>query len=281
MLSSAIIIGRVKAFAAAASYGFPARKLNVVGITGADGKTTVGMIAHVLNACGYKTGAFSTQDTSPSPLLIQKFLRRLVNEGCTHAVLEYPSDGLVQGHMGWTWPVVAGITNAPAKHDADYENRMDESMRAKALLLHAIAHPLHRFSLAMLFRRGTKVLPLDDPDYARFIGIPTKETIAYGRDIAPDEIEPRFGPRTDLWLEGIRMTDEGTKATLRWRDAGPKNHWPLTLNISGDSTLMNALCAIGCIKALPKDPPPMRDIVAALATFTGASEDIFAERHAS
>ncbi len=50
-----------KAFTAALRYGFPARKLTVIGITGTDGKTTtVGMIAHILHATGHSVGAAST-----------------------------------------------------------------------------------------------------------------------------------------------------------------------------------------------------------------------------
>src|SRR5205085_1658573 len=103
---------RAKAFAAALRYGFPARKLTVIGITGTDGKTTtVGITAHILNACGMKTGALSTaffrigndirwnatQKTSPSPFLVQKFLRELVDNRCIHAVIECSSHGLLQG----------------------------------------------------------------------------------------------------------------------------------------------------------------------------------------
>src|SRR3989344_3343884 len=46
---------RSKALGAAVWYGFPARKLTVIGITGTDGKTTtVGMVTHVLRSTGIK-----------------------------------------------------------------------------------------------------------------------------------------------------------------------------------------------------------------------------------
>ena len=83
---------RAKAFCAALRYGFPARKLTVIGITGTDGKTTtVGMTAHILERSGIAVGAMSTaffqvrddiswnetQKTSPSPFVVQGFLREL------------------------------------------------------------------------------------------------------------------------------------------------------------------------------------------------------------
>src|SRR3989338_7279602 len=93
---------KARALPAAMRYGFPARNLTIIGVTGTDGKTTtVGMIAHVLHANNIRVGALSTaffqidgdiqwnatQKTSPSPFVIQKFLRQIVRKGCTHAIL--------------------------------------------------------------------------------------------------------------------------------------------------------------------------------------------------
>ena len=85
-------VHRLRALKAALQYGFPARKLTVIGITGTDGKTTtVGMVMHILRSQGIAAGALSTaffqinddvqwnptQKTSPSPSTVQRFLRTL------------------------------------------------------------------------------------------------------------------------------------------------------------------------------------------------------------
>ncbi|MBI3336036.1 hypothetical protein HYZ98_00530 [Candidatus Peregrinibacteria bacterium] len=134
-----------KAILAALLYGFPARHLTIIGITGTDGKTTtVGMVSAILEYAGIKHGALSTavfkignnaygnatQKTSPSPFHIQKFLRDSVRAGCTHAVLEYSSHGLAQGRLNFTWPQVAAITNITPEH-LDYHGTMEQYRRDK------------------------------------------------------------------------------------------------------------------------------------------------------
>ncbi len=261
---------RAKALLAALLYGFPAKKLTVIGITGTDGKTTtVGMIVHILNECGIKAGALSTaffrignevrwnptQKTSPSPFLVQKFLRTLVREGCTHAVLECSSHGLLQGRMNHTYPAVAGITNLSQEH-LDYHGTIDEYISAKSLLF------------SMLRGKGTKVLHYSDQSLPLLQAIPSKDTLLYDKE--ETVIDSRISAPLNLWLEEISVTQEGSAATLVWDDrsaSGTERH-PLALRIHGAFNLENALCAIGCIRGVPA-PPGLGTIIKSLQTFSG------------
>lgn len=261
-----------KALIAALLYGFPARSLAVIGITGTDGKTTtVGMVAHILQECGVRTGALSTaffriadriewnatQKTSPSPFLIQRFLRRLVREGCTHVVIEYSSHGLIQGRSLFTWPRVAAITNIAEEH-LDYHGTMEEYMRAKGLLF------------AMLRAHGTKVLHYDDRTFRSFSGINKQRTKTIIYNETCRDTDDRFGPPMNLWLSDVTTGQHGSNAQLTWHTSVPDayQHYDLSLAIPGSFNLSNALCAIACVKGLP-DPPPMERILAALRTFSG------------
>jgi UDP-N-acetylmuramoyl-L-alanyl-D-glutamate--2,6-diaminopimelate ligase len=244
---------RGKAFAAACRYGFPAKQLTVIGITGTDGKTTtVGMVAHILHENGIKVGALSTaffrigdriewnatQKTSPSPFIVQKFLRDLVNAGCTHAVLEYSSHGLIQGRTLFTYPAVAGITNMSEEH-LDYHGTMDAYIRAKGLLFR------------MLKSGGTKVLNADDRSYASLSEIPTASTITYSA-------------KNDL--QDIRETPDSCTATAMIPDKLQATSYKLILRIPGAFNLSNALCAIHCAHAARVD---VQKCIDALKTFTG------------
>ena len=92
-------------------YRFPARKLQVVGITGTKGKSTTSYLAaKVLEAGGFKTGLISgvvikigdkevrnkTSLTTLGRLSNPRLLRKMVNAGCTHVVIEVTSHALNQ-----------------------------------------------------------------------------------------------------------------------------------------------------------------------------------------
>jgi UDP-N-acetylmuramoyl-L-alanyl-D-glutamate--2,6-diaminopimelate ligase len=260
---------RSKAFTAALRYGFPAKKLTVIGVTGTDGKTTtVGMIAHILHENGIKVGALSTaffrindhvewnatQKTSPSPFIVQKFLRDLVKAGCTHAVLEYSSHGLVQGRTLFTYPQIAGITNISEEH-LDYHGSMEEYIRAKGKLF------------AMLKKGGTKVLNGDDRTYASYKDIKTDWTTTYSsqKPIHP----PMNNHEYSLWASDIRVAADGSNAMIEERAFAPNaptTKYSLTLIIPGAFNIDNALCAIGCAHAAGVATQKCID---ALTTFTG------------
>lgn len=263
---------RAKAIVAAVWYGFPAKKLTVIGITGTDGKTTtVGMVAHILNDCDIKTGALSTaffqigndvqwnptQKTSPSPFLVQKFLRDLVKAGCTHAVLECSSHGLLQGRMNHTYPAVVGITNISEEH-LDYHGTMEEYIKAKSILFR------------MLKGIGTKVLHYSDESYVLLNGIPSERTILF--NLEEVDIDSRLGAPLNLWVEDITVTNEGSTASLiaDEREASGSTRHTLSLNVPGPFNLENALLAIGCIQGL-SNPPPIAKVITSLSMFSGVA----------
>ena len=171
----------VKAAIAAIWYGFPARKLTVIGITGTDGKTTTtSMLDCILRAAGRKAGIASTAFfddgtgarenpshlTSISPFVLQKLLSTMVSNRCTHAVLECSSHGLVQHRLDWTFPKVAAITNTAPEH-LDYHGTMEQYRKDKSILFR------------MLRGQGTKVLNIDDETYATYEPIPSERTITW------------------------------------------------------------------------------------------------------
>ncbi len=107
------------ALVGAARFGFPSRRLRVVGITGTKGKTTtVALLWHIFTYAGKRTAALSsaavcvgqsceknkTGNTMPGRFFIQTFLRRAVRARCAYAFVEVTSQGVAQHrHRGIVW----------------------------------------------------------------------------------------------------------------------------------------------------------------------------------
>lgn len=119
------------AFLSALFYGFPAQKLSVIGVTGTKGKSSVTeMIASILTENGHKVAVSSTihfkigneteanlfKMTLPGQGFLQKFLRKAVNSGCTHAVIELTSESALQFRHRFTFLDALVFTNLEKEH---------------------------------------------------------------------------------------------------------------------------------------------------------------------
>jgi len=138
---------------AAAFYGFPARQLTVIGVTGTDGKTTtVNLIFRILLACGLRAGMISTVNavigdeeidtgfhvTTPEAPTIQMLLRKMVDSGITHVVIEATSHGLDQFRAAACDFDIGVITNITHEH-FDYHGDYNGYLNAKMRLLTGLA----------------------------------------------------------------------------------------------------------------------------------------------
>ncbi len=130
---------RALAVMAAASFGYPADKLKIIGITGTKGKTTTAyMVQKLLNSAGHKAGLIGTvkvdtgkrvlvnMNTTPESADIQFYLKEMANAGCDSAVMEVSSQGLKLGRTEGIFFEAGVFTNlsedhiGPGEH-ADFE----------------------------------------------------------------------------------------------------------------------------------------------------------------
>jgi len=122
---------KILAMAANIIYRFPSRRMIVIGVTGTKGKSsTVVMITRILEEAGLKVGSTNTvffkiagkewPNTVKQGMLgrfkLQKMLRQMVKAGCTHAVIEVTSEGIVQSRQWGIAFDVAVFTNLSPEH---------------------------------------------------------------------------------------------------------------------------------------------------------------------
>jgi UDP-N-acetylmuramoyl-L-alanyl-D-glutamate--2,6-diaminopimelate ligase len=127
-------------------YGTPSEKMQVVAVTGTNGKTTVASLLHELSlALDRKAGLLSTvinkigkeeapaTHTTPDPLQIHALLAQMRDKGCKYVFMEASSHGIVQERLSGIRLRGAIFTNISRDH-LDYHGSMDEYVRAKKML---------------------------------------------------------------------------------------------------------------------------------------------------
>lgn len=185
--------GLLKGLPAQIKYRFPAKKLTIFTITGTDGKTTSSTILYyALKQQGHKVALLTTvaaylgdteidtgfHVTSPQPQDLQEFMRRMVDEGYTHLVLEVTSHGMYQYRTWGVTPSVVGLTNISAEH-LDYHVTYEEYLKAKAELL-SKGETVVLNADDISFHRVKKYLSIDTQikQYGEEVKLPTKITSA-------------------------------------------------------------------------------------------------------
>ena len=137
----------LQALGAGVRYGFPARKLRVIGVTGTNGKTTTCfMIWKMLNEAGCKTGVMTTvgwgvdkiekqvehMTTMPSGELNRR-IKAIKDAGADFLVLEVTSHAMVQFRTLGIPIEIAVMTNVTREH-LDYHKTFDNYVKAKCKL---------------------------------------------------------------------------------------------------------------------------------------------------
>ncbi len=157
---------RALALLSAAWFGYPARQLTTVALTGTKGKTTTAhMIKAILEQAGCKVGMIGTigamiggekvktANTTPESYQLHALFRRMADAGCTHLVMEASSQGFKLRRTAGIQFDVGVFLNLSPDHIGPGEHAdFEEYLQCKR----------------MLFQQcKTGVADLDDPYYSR------------------------------------------------------------------------------------------------------------------
>jgi UDP-N-acetylmuramoyl-L-alanyl-D-glutamate--2,6-diaminopimelate ligase len=224
----------IEAILANIRYGFPARGLKVIGVTGTDGKTTTStMIYTMLNDAGIKTGLMTTiqfgvpgslrdntehMTTLTSFSLMQK-IKLLRAEGIDWLVLETTSHALAQNRM-WGVPFSIGVFTNLSNEHLDYHGTFEAYREAK----------LRLFKKVNRNKKGLRVgiTNIDDESgeiFASMVARPVRYGINDGYLKAKD----------------IYEAPQGSQFVARYAD----HELHVNVNLPGEFNIYNALAAIG------------------------------------
>ena len=218
---------------AAAFYEYPSKNLNIVGITGTNGKTTVSHLVQkifennnqkcgLIGTLGHK---FSSEDpyhdakhTTPQAPELQKLLRTFDEKGINNVCMEVSSHALDQNRVGGIDYKCAVITNLTQDH-LDYHILMENYFEAKAILFRGLKEGCYA------------VLNADDEYYEKFRAIVPNgvKIVTYG--IKKD---------ADLKASNIQYSIHGAKFDVTTKDG----EYKLDLNLNGAFSVYNTLCAM-------------------------------------
>ncbi|OFS70286.1 UDP-N-acetylmuramoyl-L-alanyl-D-glutamate--2,6-diaminopimelate ligase [Pseudomonas sp. HMSC08G10] len=217
-------------------YGEPSRQLDLVGVTGTNGKTSVTqLVAQALDALGQRCGLIGTLGTgfygelrsgrltTPDPIAVQATLNDLKHGGAKAVAMEVSSHALEQGRVAALAFDIAVMTNLSRDH-LDYHGSMEAYEAAKAKLF---AWPDLR----------CRVVNLDDE-----FGCRLAQSHGESRLISYSLLDPA----ATLFCKQARFDDDGVRAVL----VTPQGEHALRSRLLGRFNLSNMLAAVATLLAL-------------------------------
>ncbi len=196
---------------AAAFHDDPSQEIDLVGVTGTNGKTTTAhLVHHVLTALGRKTGLLGTIEyrfggppepathTTPDALDINRMLRRMAEAGCTACAMEVSSHALAQDRARSLEFDVGIFTNLTRDH-LDYHGTFEEYRGAKKRLFDGLS------------AAATALYNLDDPAGPQMVATTAARRVSFGMSEAADlRLEV-----LDDGLRGLTLCLDGVARTFR------------------------------------------------------------------
>ena len=257
-------VPRAAALFAERFYGNPSSKLDVVAVTGTNGKTTTTwLVWQLLNAAGRRCGLIGTvviddgretaraMMTTPPAIEISRTLASMVEAGCVAVTLEASSHALDQKRVEALAFDVACFTNLTQDH-LDYHGTMERYAAAKAKLFD------------MLPKGATALVNVADPSWERMV-----------RDCPAKVVGCRSGSGSDApWrIEILSESLEGMRVRLTG-PMGGEGSIEAMIPLIGSYNAMNLLQAVAAASTLGLSPAEIREGLAGVSAPPGRIERV-------
>ncbi|CAA9890036.1 UDP-N-acetylmuramoyl-L-alanyl-D-glutamate--2, 6-diaminopimelate ligase [Candidatus Methylobacter favarea] len=250
---------------AARFYNYPSRTMDVIGITGTNGKTSCSQfLSQLLDDCGVigtlgwgdRGKLHNTLNTTPDALTIQKILAELLNNKKTAVAMEVSSHGLEQGRVNGIVFKGAVFTNISRDH-LDYHQSMDAYVQAKLTFLEK---PGLAFAVVNLDDAYSRQISAAVPESVVIWGVSVKgKTSAAGESVNAANIVHQI---------------DGIEFDIRWREYAQRVKVPLY----GDFNSENVLTVLTVMLAMGISFKDAVNRLTHIKAVTGRMERLFGEQ---
>jgi len=246
----------VEAMIMTTKYGFPGRKLKVIGVTGTNGKTTTSFMIHtMLHSAGIKSALTTTVGygigddivhqklhmTSPKAGILQSRLKAFAEAGVEWVVVETSSHSLAQNRV-WGVPYqIAVMTNITHDH-LEYHGTFERYLEAKTKL----------FKIANKHGLEYGIANAEDSNADAFLKYVDNKT-TYGLK------------KGDLQAKDVDLRADGTSYTA----VAGNDTYNIEVKIPGEFNVSNSLAAISVGRKLGLSKEQIEKGIAALETVEG------------
>ena len=210
----------------------PSKSINMIGITGTNGKTSVNQIVkNILDALDNNCASLGTLGfilnneiintgfTTPESLELHGMLKLMKDSNISYAVLEVSSHSLMQYRVEDIDFNVAIFTNLTQDH-LDYHKTMENYFEAKSMLF------------SKLNKNSCSILNIDD-SYGKII---------YDR-VDSDKISYGFDDKADICIKKTNLYFDKTEISINIFN----KNFDLTTNLIGDYNVLNIAASIGAL----------------------------------
>lgn len=236
-------------------YNHPSSKLNLIGVTGTNGKTTVThLISHIFKEAGRNTGLIGTMynqineeiiptvNTTPDALTLQNLFHEMVEKKVSTVAMEVSSHALALGRVWGSNFSTAVFTNLTQDH-LDFHGTMENYFQAKSLLFSQMGNSYET--------KKNAVINIDDPKGEELLPVTPYNIYTYG-----------IKGKGVIQGKNIQVTSSGTNFDLQVKE----EVYPVKSHLIGEFNVYNMLAAFGAAYANGLSP---EEIIQTLENYQG------------
>jgi len=240
-------------------FGEPSKDLRFIGVTGTNGKTTTThLVYEIFREAKRKPALLGTikhkirddvvvsGHTTPAPLELHSYLRKIKRKGCEYVIMEVSSHALKQSRTAGIDYDVAAVTNVTGDH-LDYHVTMSDYVRSKKMLF------------GSLRRDSAAVLNSDDPFYGEFRRSTKAKIVTYSIE-----------KKSHFTARDIKMDISGSRFFLK----APKGTINIRTPLIGRHNIYNILAAAAVSYAAGIEPKVIRKVIGRFDHVSGRLESI-------